>query len=114
MRRSSGDFDTGAQSRGRKPRVTGRPGSRWVVVLGLAIALAALTAVQGRLELYYVKSMNEVLVVKLNVSVEHGSSCVALKGPWRHANARVGGREGESLRGCDPDASVTKRGVQDV
>ena len=52
-------------------------------------------------------------MLRQSVSVDHASSCVALKGPWRQACARVGGREGEGLSGCDPDASVTKRGVHD-
>ena len=49
-----------------------------------------------------------------SVSVDHASAWVALKGPWRQACARVGGREGDGLSGCDPEASITKRRVQDL
>jgi hypothetical protein len=47
-----------------------------------------------------------------SVSVDHASAWVALKGSWRRASARVGGREGDGLSGCDPNASITKRRVK--
>jgi hypothetical protein len=54
-----------------------------------------------------------VLTTAKSVSVYHASAWVALKGPWRRACARVGGRKGDGLSGCDPDASISKRRVQD-
>jgi hypothetical protein len=54
-----------------------------------------------------------VLKTEMSVSVYHASAWVALKGPWRRACARVGGRKGDGLSGCDPDASISKRRGQD-
>ena len=106
---------TGTRSRGRASgRAVGQPGrgrrlarraAHWLMAVG-----AALGFLQKEVEVQYVKSLDGTTA--WTVSVDHASSWVALKGPWRHACARVGGREGDGLSGCDPEASIEKLGVQ--
>jgi len=72
--------------------------------------VAAFRLWQAEVDVQYVKSSDGAVVV--TVSVDHASSWVALKGPWRHAGARVGGRDGDGRSGCDPEASIEKLGVQ--
>jgi hypothetical protein len=100
------DAGTGTRSRG-EGRAGGRLGTRVVGGLRIAVLLAFFGVggawhMEGRME--YVKSTWQA---SGSVSVDHASAWVALKGPWRQACARVGGREGDGLSGCDPDASIT-------
>jgi hypothetical protein len=106
---------TGTRSRGRgsggstgQLGCTRRPARR--VARWLISVLAAIGLFLEDVEVQYVKSPSGA--VAWTVSVDHASSWVALKGPWRHACARVGGREGDGLSGCDPEASIEELGVQ--
>ena len=101
------DADTGTRSHGER-RAGGRLRKRVAIAFRVAVVLAILCGsnawhLEGRVE--YVKSWRPRSLG--SVSVDHASAWVALKGPWRHARARVGGREGDGLSGCDPDASIT-------
>jgi hypothetical protein len=72
----------------------GRVGMQFGVILQIAFLLssaALIFNVQMEVDMEYVKSAAAECD---QVSVEHASSWVALKGPWRQACARVGGREG--------------------
>jgi len=111
-----GDAGTGTRSRGGICRAGGRLGSRHhgcsrIPRLVLA-ALAFLAVSQVEVNVEYVDFGR--VGAYMSVSVDHASSWVALKGTWRQACARVGGREGDGLSGCDPVASVKKRRVHDV
>ena len=115
-RPSGGDAGTGTRPRGGTRRAGGRLGSRHHgcsriprLVLA-ALASVALAHLEGGVE--YVKY--EWGGASMSVSVDHASSWVALKGQWRQACARVGGREGDGLSGCEPDASVTRHRGHDV
>jgi hypothetical protein len=95
-RPSCGDADTGTRSRNENHSAGGRSGKRFRALIRTArrflAAFAAFLALQSEVTVAYVRSGSGSTVV--TVSVDHASSCVALKGPWRHACARVRGREG--------------------
>jgi hypothetical protein len=83
----------GTRSRGHVYRAGGRFGKQYGIILHVAFLLSAAGFgfdMQAEVGMEYVKSM--AADARGFVSVEHASSWVALKGPWRQACARVGGR----------------------